>query len=240
MLTLRKSGDRGFADHGWLRSFHSFSFADYYDPQHVAFGPLRVINEDRVAPGRGFGRHAHREMEIISYVLEGALQHKDSIGTGSTIRPGDVQRMSAGTGVQHSEFNPSSAETVHFLQIWIEPNERGIPPSYEQKHFEPQEKRGRLRLIASPDARDGSVTIHQDARVYAGLFDSAERAEHTVAPGRRSYVHVVRGDIMAERRSAPQRRCCENRRRAFGRARTREERRGAALRSALKRWRRST
>jgi quercetin 2,3-dioxygenase len=196
MLTLRKSGDRGFADHGWLRSFHSFSFADYYDPQHVAFGPLRVINEDRVAPGRGFGRHAHREMEIISYVLEGALQHKDSIGTGSTIRPGDVQRMSAGTGVQHSEFNPSPNETVHFLQIWIEPNDRGIPPSYEQKHFEPQEKRGRLRLIASPDARDGSVTIHQDARVYAGLFDGAERAEHTVAPGRRSYVHVVRGDIM--------------------------------------------
>jgi len=196
MLTLRKSGDRGFADHGWLRSFHSFSFADYYDPQHVAFGPLRVINEDRVAPGRGFGRHAHREMEIISYVLEGALEHKDSIGTGSTIRPGDVQRMSAGTGVQHSEFNPSPNETVHFLQIWIEPNERGIPPSYEQKHFESQEKRGRLRLIASPDARDGSVTIHQDATVYAGLFDGTERAEHVIAPGRRAYVHVIRGDIV--------------------------------------------
>src|SRR5689334_13641061 len=196
MLDIRKAGDRGFADHGWLRSFHSFSFADYYDPQHVAFGPLRVINEDRVAPGRGFGRHAHREMEIISYVLEGALEHKDSIGTGSTIRPGDVQRMSAGTGVQHSEFNPSPNETVHFLQIWIEPNERGIPPSYEQKHFDAQQKRGRLRLIASPDARDGSVKIHQDASVYAGLFDGTERAEHVIAPGRRSYVHVVRGDIV--------------------------------------------
>jgi len=195
MLNVRKAGDRGYADHGWLRSFHSFSFADYYDPQHVGFGPLRVINEDRVAPGRGFGRHGHRDMEIISYVLEGALEHKDSIGTGSVIRPGDVQRMSAGSGVLHSEFNASATEPVHFLQIWIEPNERGIAPSYEEKHFEPHAKRGRLRLIASPDARDGAVKIHQDAYVYAGLFDGAERAEHGVAPGRRAYVHVVRGDV---------------------------------------------
>ena len=195
MLNVRKAGDRGYADHGWLRSFHSFSFADYYDPQHVGFGPLRVINEDRVAPGRGFGRHGHRDMEIISYVLEGALEHKDSIGTGSVIRPGDVQRMSAGSGVLHSEFNASATEPVHFLQIWIEPNERGIAPSYEENHFEPHAKRGRLRLIASPDARDGAVKIHQDAYVYAGLFDGAERAEHGVAPGRRAYVHVIRGDV---------------------------------------------
>ena len=195
MLDIRKAGDRGFADHGWLRSFHSFSFADYYDPQHVGFGPLRVINEDRVAPARGFGRHAHRDMEIISYVLEGALEHKDSIGTGSIIRPGDVQRMSAGTGVTHSEFNPSPTDPVHFLQIWIEPREDGIAPSYEQKRFEPQEKRGRLKLIGSPDGREGSVTIHQDAYVYAGLLDSHDRVEHGIAPGRRAYVHVVRGRI---------------------------------------------
>lgn len=195
MLDVRKAGDRGFADHGWLRSFHSFSFANYYDPQHVGFGPLLVINEDRVVPGRGFGRHTHSDMEIISYVLEGQLEHQDTIGTGSVIRPGDVQRMSAGTGVAHSEFNPSPSEPVHFLQIWIEPARRGIEPSYEQKRFEPAEKRGRLRLIASPDARDGSVTIHQDACVYAGLFDGDERAEHALAPGRRAYVHVVRGSI---------------------------------------------
>ena len=193
MLDIRKAGDRGFADHGWLRSFHSFSFADYYDPEHVGFGPLRVINEDRVSPGRGFGRHGHRDMEIISYVLEGALEHKDSIGTGSVIRPGDVQRMSAGTGVMHSEFNASATEPVHFLQIWIEPRERGIAPGYEEKHFEPGEKRGRLRLIASPDGRDGSVTIHQDASVYAGLLDGEERSEHQLEAGRRAYVHVVRG-----------------------------------------------
>ena len=194
MLTLRKSGDRGFADHGWLRSFHSFSFADYYDPQHVAFGPLRVINEDRVAPGRGFGRHGHRDMEIISYVLEGALEHKDSIGTGSVIRPGDVQRMSAGTGVMHSEFNASATEPVHFLQIWIEPSVAGIAPSYEQKHFDAAQKRGRLRLIVSPDGADGSVTLHQDARVYAGLFDGAERAALDLEK-RIGYVHVARGEI---------------------------------------------
>lgn len=201
MLDIRKAGDRGYADHGWLRSFHSFSFANYYDPEHVGFGPLVVINEDRVAPGRGFGRHSHSDMEIISYVLEGALEHKDSIGTGSIIRPGDVQRMSAGTGVAHSEFNPSPTEPVHFLQIWIEPDKRGIRPSYEQKRFEPQEKRGRLRLIASPDARDGSVTIHQDAYVYAGLLDGDERAEHKLAPGRRAYVHVVRGNITVNGRA---------------------------------------
>jgi redox-sensitive bicupin YhaK (pirin superfamily) len=195
MLNIRKGGERGYADHGWLRSFHSFSFANYYDPEHVGFGPLLVINEDRVAPGRGFGQHSHRDMEILSYVLEGALEHKDSIGTGSVIRPGDVQRMSAGTGVTHSEFNASSSDIVHFLQIWIEPNRRGIPPSYEEKHLEPEEKRGRLRLIASPDGRNGSVTIHQDAYVYAGLFDGVERAEHKLASGRRAYVHVIRGDI---------------------------------------------
>ena len=200
MLDIRKAGDRGFADHGWLRSFHSFSFADYHDPEHVSFGPLRVINEDRVSPGRGFGRHAHRDMEIISYVREGALEHKDSIGTGSVIRPGDVQRMSAGTGVMHSEFNASPTEPVHFLQIWIEPRERGIAPGYEEKHFEPGDKRGRLRLIASPDGRDGSLTIHQDASVYAGLFDGEERAEHQLEAGRRAYVHIVRGRAMVNGR----------------------------------------
>jgi quercetin 2,3-dioxygenase len=195
MLTVRKAGDRGYADHGWLRSFHSFSFAGYYDPKHVGFGPLLVINEDRVAPGRGFGQHSHRDMEIISYVLEGALEHKDSLGTGSVIRPGDVQRMSAGTGVTHSEFNASSTETVHFLQIWIEPNQRGIPPSYEEKRFEAHEKKGRLRLIASNDGRDGSVMIQQDATVYAGVFDGSQRAEHALPAGRRAYVHVVCGEL---------------------------------------------
>jgi redox-sensitive bicupin YhaK (pirin superfamily) len=195
MLQLRKAGERGYADHGWLRSFHSFSFADYHDPEHVEFGALRVINEDRVAAGQGFGTHGHRDMEIISYVLEGQLEHKDSIGTGSIIEPGDVQRMSAGTGVRHSEFNPSQTTSVHFLQIWIQPAQRGIAPSYEQKRFEADAKRGRLRLIASPDAREGSVTIHQDAYVYAGLFEGDERAEHTLAAGRRAYVHVARGKI---------------------------------------------
>jgi quercetin 2,3-dioxygenase len=195
MLNIRKASDRGYADHGWLRSFHSFSFASYYDPEHVGFGPLRVINEDRVAPGKGFGQHSHRDMEIISYVLEGALEHKDSIGTGSVIHPGDVQRMSAGTGVTHSEFNASSTELVHFLQIWIEPNELGIPPSYEEKRFEPQEKDGRLRLIASRGGLEGSVTIHQDAYVYAALFDGQQRAEHVLRDGRRAYVHVIRGKV---------------------------------------------
>jgi quercetin 2,3-dioxygenase len=197
MQEIRRSNERGFADHGWLKSYHTFSFADYFDPQHIEFGPLRVINEDRVQPGQGFGTHGHRDMEIISYVLEGALAHKDSIGTGSTIRPGDVQRMSAGRGVRHSEFNGSNTETVHFLQIWIQPSAQGIEPSYEQKYFAPEDKRGRLRLIASPDAADGSVLIHQDARVYAGLFDGAETAALNVAEERRVYVHVARGEVTA-------------------------------------------
>jgi len=197
MEQIRRSGERGHADHGWLDSYHSFSFADYHDPEHMGYGPLRVINEDRVQPGQGFGTHGHRDMEIISYVLEGALAHKDSMGTGSTIVPGDVQRMSAGNGVRHSEFNQEKAKVTHFLQIWIEPSVSGIPPSYEQKHFTAAEKRGRLRLIASPDAADGSVTVHQDARVYAGLFDGAERASHSLPQGRLGYVHVARGSVQA-------------------------------------------
>jgi hypothetical protein len=190
---IRRGTARGFADHGWLRSFHSFSFADYHDPRHMGFGPLRVINEDRVAPGTGFGTHGHRDMEIISYVLEGALAHRDSMGNGSTIVPGDVQRMSAGRGVQHSEYNHDQSGVTHFLQIWIEPAVRGIAPGYEQRNFPAAEKRGRLRLIASPDGAEGSVTIHQDARVYAALVDGAERVAHRLAPGRRAYVHVARG-----------------------------------------------
>lgn len=197
MHTLRRSNERGYADHGWLKSFHSFSFADYSDPQHVQFGPLRVINEDRVAPGMGFGTHGHQDMEIISYVLDGALAHKDSTGTSSTIRPGDVQRMSAGRGVRHSEFNPAADAPVHFLQIWIIPNVRGIQPSYEEKRFSAEDKRGRLRLIASPDAAEGSVLIHQDARVYAGLFDGDERARLEVQTGRGIYVHLARGELKA-------------------------------------------
>ena len=193
MLEIRKAEERGYADHGWLKSYHSFSFADYFDPEHIEFGALRVINEDRVAPGQGFGTHAHRDMEIISYVLEGALAHKDSMGTGSTIVPGDVQRMSAGNGVRHSEFNQEKAKVTHFLQIWIEPSVSGIAPSYEQKHFGAAEKRGRLRLIASPDGADGSVSIHQDARVYAGLFSGAEQASYALTQGRLGYVHVARG-----------------------------------------------
>jgi len=195
MITVRKGGDRGYADHGWLRSFHTFSFADYYDPAHMGFGALRVINEDRVQPGTGFGTHGHRDMEIISYVLDGALEHKDSMGHGSVIRPGDVQRMSAGRGVLHSEFNPSNESVVHFLQIWIEPNLRGISPSYEERRFDASAKRGTLKLIASPDGRDGSVTIHQDALVYAALLDGPERATHALAAGRRAYVHVARGRV---------------------------------------------
>jgi len=195
MLEIRRSNERGFADHGWLKSFHSFSFADYFDPKHVEFGALRVINEDRVAPGQGFGTHGHRDMEIISYVLEGELAHKDSIGTGSTIRPGDVQRMSAGRGVTHSEFNASREREVHFLQIWIQPNVQGSNPSYEEKHFTPEEKRGRLRLIASSDGAEGSVNIQQDARVYAGLFSDLERAQLEIGGDRQCYVQVVRGAI---------------------------------------------
>jgi quercetin 2,3-dioxygenase len=197
MTEIRRSNERGFADHGWLKSFHTFSFADYFDPKHVEFGALRVINEDSVAPGKGFGTHGHRDMEIISYVLEGALAHKDSMGSESVIRPGDVQRMSAGRGVMHSEYNPSPTEGVHFLQIWIQPNQRGIEPSYEEKRFSAEEKRGKLRLIASADRAEGSVLIHQDARIHAGLFDGAETAKLDVASNRRVYVHVARGKIRA-------------------------------------------
>src|SRR5687768_7245175 len=177
MMRIRRAQDRGHANHGWLDSHHTFSFADYYDPSHMGFRALRVINEDRVEPSRGFGTHPHRDMEIISYVLEGGLEHKDSMGTGSVIRPGDVQRMSAGTGVTHSEFNASKRDPVHFLQIWLLPRERGIKPGYEQKSFSADEKRGRLRLVASPDGREGSVQIHADAALYAGLFDRGESAE---------------------------------------------------------------
>src|SRR5688500_11184645 len=181
MIELRRSTERGHANHGWLDSYHSFSFADYYDPAHMAYGPLRVINEDRVQPGSGFGTHGHRDMEIITYVLDGALGHEDSMGNGSTIAPGDVQRMSAGSGVRPSEYNHSKTAVTHFLQIWIEPGEKGSAPSYEQKHFAAGEERGRLRLIASPDGRDGSVTVHQEASVHAGLFDAAERAALSLA-----------------------------------------------------------
>lgn len=195
MIELRKSGERGHANHGWLLSKHSFSFADYHDPAHMGFGALRVINEDQVQPGMGFGTHGHRDMEIISYVLEGALEHKDSMNNGSIIRPGDVQRMSAGKGVLHSEFNPSKSERVHFLQIWIQPNVAGIAPSYEEKHFDAASKRGNLRLVASPDGAQGSVKIHQDAHLYAALVDGVERVAHTLAGGRRAYVHVARGSV---------------------------------------------
>jgi redox-sensitive bicupin YhaK (pirin superfamily) len=194
MTELRRARERGHANHGWLDSYHSFSFADYYDPAHMGYGPLRVINEDRVSAGSGFGTHGHRDMEIISYVLEGALAHEDSMGNGSTIVPGDVQRMSAGTGVRHSEYNHNAGVT-HFLQIWIEPKFTGLKPSYEQKHFPAADKRGRLRLIASADGAEGSVRLHQDARVYAGLFDGDERASVRLEPGRRAYVHVARGAL---------------------------------------------
>jgi redox-sensitive bicupin YhaK (pirin superfamily) len=195
MLTLRKSKERGYADHGWLKSFHSFSFAGYYDPKHMGFGNLRVINEDRIAPGTGFGTHGHRDMEIISYVLSGELAHKDDMGNIKGIPPGDVQRMSAGSGVQHSEFNHAPDQVTHFLQIWIEPNVTGIAPSYEQKTFADAEKRGQLRLVASPDAALGSVLIHADARLYSGLFDGEQTTELALQPNRKSYVHLVRGEI---------------------------------------------
>ncbi|WP_096699719.1 pirin family protein [Polaromonas sp. AER18D-145] len=195
MMTPRLSSQRGYADHGWLKSFHSFSFAGYYDPAHMGFGNLRVINEDRIAAGKGFGTHGHRDMEIISYVLSGELAHKDSMGNVKGIPPGDVQRMSAGTGVQHSEFNHAEGQTTHFLQIWIEPNVTGIPPSYEQKSFSDSDKRGALRLVASPDGAQGSVTIHADASVYAGLFDGDETADMALNPQRKTYVHLVRGEL---------------------------------------------
>lgn len=195
MLTVRKANDRGYADHGWLKSYHSFSFAEYYDPAHMGWGNLRVINEDRVDPGYGFGKHGHRDMEIISYVLSGELAHQDSIGNVETIPPGDVQRMSAGSGVRHSEFNYSKDQTTHFLQIWIEPNVTGIPPSYEQKSVPAAQKRGKLRLIASPDGAQDSVSIHADARVYAGLFDGEEQAELKIDRSRKAYVHLVVGEL---------------------------------------------
>jgi redox-sensitive bicupin YhaK (pirin superfamily) len=204
MLQLRKSAERGYADHGWLKSFHSFSFADYHDPAHMGVGNLRVVNEDRIAPGTGFGTHGHRDMEIVSYVLDGALAHKDSMGNGTAgganagvIRPGDVQRMSAGTGVMHSEFNHASDATTHFLQIWILPDRRGIAPGYEQKHFDAVAKRGRLALVAAPDGAEGAVTIHADARIRAGLFDGPERAELPLDAGRLTYVHMARGQLTA-------------------------------------------
>ena len=195
MTELRLARDRGHAYLGWLDSWHSFSFADYHDPEHMGYGPLRVINEDRIKEGSGFGMHAHRDMEILTYVLEGAIAHRDSIGTGSTIVYGDVQRMSAGTGVRHSEYNAHDGLT-HFLQIWIEPKSSGIEPSYEQKRFSPGEKRGRLRLVASPDGREGSVRMHQDAFLHAGLFDGAERAGLELRDGRLGYVHVARGKVV--------------------------------------------
>ncbi|HKO87701.1 MAG TPA: pirin family protein [Burkholderiales bacterium] len=195
MQELRPATERGYADRGWLRSHHSFSFADYYDPAHMGFGSLRVINDDWIAAGKGFGTHGHKDMEIITYVLDGAIAHRDSMGNGSTIRPGNVQRMSAGTGVMHSEFNPSAEEPTHLLQIWIVPNRQGVRPSYEEKHFDDASKRGKLRLIASGDGRDGSATIHQDADVYAALVDGDERVTHEVRPGRKIYVHVARGSL---------------------------------------------
>ena len=195
MMTIRPSGERGHADHGWLRSYHSFSFAGYYDPAHMGFGNLRVINEDYIAAGRGFGTHGHKDMEIISYVLSGELAHKDSMGNVKGIPPGDVQRMSAGTGVQHSEFNHADNQTTHILQIWIEPHTVGIAPGYEQKTFAELEKRGTLRLVASSDGAQGSVTIHADARLYAGLLDGSEAATLALDPARKTYVHLVRGEL---------------------------------------------
>ena len=195
MLQVRLSEERGDANHGWLHSKHTFSFGSYQDPRHTGFGPLLVINEDRVAPGQGFGAHGHRDMEIISYVLDGALEHKDSLGTGSVLHYGDVQRMSAGSGVRHSEFNGSPSHPVHFLQIWIQPNVTNIAPSYEEKHFPPESKLGQLRLIASNDGRDGSVLIHQDAAIYATIMNAGDALEHALAPGRTAYVHVVRGSV---------------------------------------------
>ncbi|GFM64726.1 pirin family protein [Pseudomonas cichorii] len=196
MLTLRKASDRGAANHGWLKSFHTFSFASYYNPLEQGFSDLLVINDDRVAAGKGFGQHPHRDMEIFSYVLEGALEHKDTLGTGSVIRPGDVQLMSAGSGVAHSEFNHSASEPVHFLQIWIVPNVAGAQPTYQQEHFSPEQKRGRLKLIISPEGNDGSLKVRQDARVYAGLFDGNESASLELAADRHAYVHVARGSVM--------------------------------------------
>jgi redox-sensitive bicupin YhaK (pirin superfamily) len=200
-MDVRRADDRGLANFGWLHSRHTFSFGSYFDPQQVGFSDLLVINDDHVSPGRGFDTHGHRDMEIFSYVLEGGLQHRDSMGTGSVIRPGDVQMMSAGSGVMHSEFNASREEPVHFLQVWIVPDRKGVEPRYQQRHFTADEKRGQLRLIISPDGADGSLAIHQDARVYAGLFDGDERQAMPLDTGRYAYVHVARGslDVNGER-----------------------------------------
>jgi len=195
MITIRPAKERGHADHGWLDTWHTFSFADYYDPRFMGFRVLRVINEDFVAPGQGFPTHGHRDMEIITYVLEGALEHRDSLGNGSVIRPGEVQRMSAGTGVRHSEANPSASDALHLLQIWIAPAKAGIAPGYEQKTFGDADKRGRLRLVASPDGAEGSVTIHQDARLYASVLGPGQSVTHTLAPGRHAWLHVARGTL---------------------------------------------
>jgi redox-sensitive bicupin YhaK (pirin superfamily) len=195
MLAIRPANERGLANHGWLDSRHTFSFGNYYDPQFMGFGPLRVINEDRVKPGQGFGTHGHRDMEIISYVLDGALEHKDSLGTGSVIRPGDVQRMSAGTGVRHSEFNASDSDPVHFLQIWILPERDGLEPSYEQKAFTDDEKRGRLRLVGSRDGRDSSVTIHRDVDLYASLLNAGDKVTYELGEGRYGWLQVARGSV---------------------------------------------
>jgi redox-sensitive bicupin YhaK (pirin superfamily) len=198
MMLLRKSSDRGYANHGWLKSFHSFSFANYYDPQFMGWGNLRVINEDRIAAGRGFGKHGHRDMEIVSYVLSGALAHEDSMGNVESIPPGDVQRMSAGTGVEHSEFNHAPDQETHFLQIWIEPLKKGVEPGYEQKTIAPATKRGSLRLIASHDGEHDSVCINADAKIYAGLFDGAETAKVKTDPSRKAYVHLISGQLMVQ------------------------------------------
>jgi redox-sensitive bicupin YhaK (pirin superfamily) len=195
MISIRRAGERGHFDHGWLNTYHTFSFADYHDPAHMGFRSLRVLNDDRVAPGQGFGEHRHSDMEIVSYVLEGALAHKDSMGNSGVIRPGDVQKMSAGTGVQHSEFNGSRTEPVHFLQIWVMPEVRGIPPSYEQKTFPPDTRRGKLRLIGSRDGRDGSVTIRQDVDAYASVLEKGQDARHVLAPGRHGWLHVAEGEL---------------------------------------------
>jgi len=196
MLQIRHSEERGAANHGWLNSHHSFSFGSYHDPKHMGFGPLLVINEDRVTPGQGFGTHGHRDMEIISYVLDGALEHKDSMGTGSVLHYGDVQRMSAGSGVRHSEFNHSQTDGLHFLQIWIQPNVTGIAPSYEEKHFSPETKQGKLRLVASSDGRQGSVLIHQNASIYASIMQEGDALEHALDEGRTAYVHLIRGSLV--------------------------------------------
>ena len=198
MIQIRRADERGHADHGWLKTHHTFSFASYQDPQHMKFRSLRVMNEDIVAPGKGFGTHPHRDMEIVTYVLDGALEHKDSMGNGEVLRPGEFQRMSAGTGITHSEFNPSDSEPVHLYQIWLFPNKQGLPPSYEQKKFAEEERRNRLRLVASPDAEDESLRIHQEARIYLSTLDDGKSVVHTLVPGRHAWLQVLRGSISME------------------------------------------